>query len=91
VALRSNGTVTAWGNAPGGPVAVTVPADLTGVIAIFAGTYHPLALKGDGTVAAWNWSLDGNGLTNVPPGFSDVVAVAAGYRQSLSGKSERQV
>ncbi|MFN8515192.1 MAG: hypothetical protein U0841_21930 [Chloroflexia bacterium] len=30
-----------------------MPAWLTGVTAIAAGAYQPVALKGDGTVAAW--------------------------------------
>ncbi len=62
VALKSNGTVVAWGdNTYGqlgcgtntqyyGPVAVP---ELSGVIAVSAGGNHTVALKSNGTVVAW--------------------------------------
>ncbi|MCL2258584.1 MAG: hypothetical protein FWC18_02010 [Cystobacterineae bacterium] len=67
VALKSDGTVWAWGDNEHGqlgdgtkqqrsrPVQVLLPsgAALTGVIAIAAGSAHTLALKSDGTVWAW--------------------------------------
>ena len=68
LALKSDGTVWAWGyNGYGAlgdgtttnrtsPVQV---AGLTNVIAIAAGGYHSLALRSDGTV--WAWGYDGQG------------------------------
>ena len=67
VALKSDGTVCAWGDNFSGqlgdwtttgrstPVQVSC---LTGVTAVAAGWSHTVALKGDGTVWAWgaNWS-----------------------------------
>jgi alpha-tubulin suppressor-like RCC1 family protein len=62
LALKSDGTVSAWGRNTDGqlgdgtltqrlsPVAVT---GLTGAIAIAASQFHSLALKSDGTVWAW--------------------------------------
>jgi len=51
VALKSNGTVVAWGSNTdfNGDVAgqSTVPAGLSGVVAIAAGDYHTVALKLD--------------------------------------------
>ncbi|WP_309889945.1 RCC1 repeat-containing protein [Archangium sp.] len=68
LALKSDGTVWAWGyNAYGQLgdgtttpryVPVQVPG-LTGVVAIAAGELHSLALKSDGTVLAWG--RNGNG------------------------------
>ena len=64
----------AWGNNSEGQA--TVPAGLSGVIAIAAGDDHSLALKSDGTVVAWGWNTYGQ--TNVPAGLSGVTAIAAG-------------
>ncbi|MGA2973745.1 MAG: cadherin-like beta sandwich domain-containing protein [Spirochaetia bacterium] len=69
LALKSDGTVWAWGDNWYGEAgnaqsqnAIGVPVQsgtLTGITAIAAGGYHCLALKGDGTVWAWGWNLNG--------------------------------
>ncbi|PYJ78828.1 MAG: hypothetical protein DME22_26300, partial [Verrucomicrobia bacterium] len=69
LALKSQGTVSAWGWNPG---PVGPPTDLANVVAIAAGHYHSLALKSDGTVVAWGDNVYGQ--TNVPVGLSNVVA-----------------
>ena len=75
VALKSDGTVVAWGNNLFGQT--TIPTGLTGVTAIAAGEYHTVALKSDGTVVAWGWNADGE--TTVPAGLGGVTAIAAGW------------
>jgi len=77
LALKSDGTVVAWGWNVFGQS--TVPGGLSNVVAIAAGGEHSLALKSDGTVAAWGSNATGE--STVPAGLNGVVAIAAGgYR-----------
>ncbi|MCW5983297.1 MAG: choice-of-anchor D domain-containing protein [Bryobacteraceae bacterium] len=69
LALKSDGSVWAWGNNFSGEVGnesqtpyVAVPLavnGLSGVLAIAAGGQHSLALKGDGSVWAWGSNTSG--------------------------------
>ena len=56
-ALKSDGTVIAWGDNSHGQT--NLPAGLSNVVAIAAGYYHSLAVCSDGTVQAWGDGLDG--------------------------------
>ena len=80
LALRSDGTVAAWGDNSSGQT--TVPAGLSNVVAMAGGNYHSLALRSDGTVAAWG--DNSYSVTTVPAGLSNVVAVAGGNYYSLA-------
>jgi hypothetical protein len=75
LALRSNGTVVAWGLGDDAGSTATVPPGLTNVTAISAAG-HSVALRRNGTVVVW----DDNdpAVTNVPPGLIGVMAISAG-------------
>jgi len=91
LALKSDGTVVAWGcgSAPIDDGQCNVPSGLSGVTAISAGSIHSLALKSDGTMAAWG--DDTYGQSTVPSSLSGVIAISAGGYFSLALKSDRTV
>ncbi|MBI3414574.1 MAG: HYR domain-containing protein, partial [Verrucomicrobia bacterium] len=89
LALKSDGTVVAWGVNDASQTAV--PVGLGGVVAVSAGNsgQHSLALKSDGTVVAWGYN--GYGQTDVPAGLTGVVAVSANGFHNLALKSDGTV
>lgn len=87
LALRTDGTIAAWGSP--GNLGSAVPAGLNNVVAIAAGASHGLALRSDGTVAAWG--ANNAGQTNVPAGLTGVKAIAAGEAHSVAVKNDGAV
>lgn len=85
--LKADGTVLAWGDNRHGEV--SVPPDLTNVIALAAGYRHSLALKADGKVVAWGDNY--YGAINVPAGLNNVVGLAGGTWYSLAAKADGTV
>ena len=81
------GHVVAWGNNSNHET--DVPANLTNIVSIAAGSHHNLAVTTDGTVVAWGYGYYGQ--TNVPAGLNGVVAVAAGGYHSLALKNDGTV
>jgi len=90
LALRSDGSIEAWGrkNKYG-----EVSGKPTGndFVAIAAGSYHSLALKSDGSLVSWGVSDGGpddyGQVTDTPAG-NDFVAITAGSLHSLALKSD---
>ena len=83
VALKSDGTVVAWGRNNDGQT--SVPNALSEVTAIAAGHGHTVALKRDGTVVAWGFSgYNGFGPTIVPANLRGVIAISAGGSHTLA-------
>jgi alpha-tubulin suppressor-like RCC1 family protein len=68
LALRSDGTVAAWGCREDDDPRCDVPSGLSGVVAIAAGEYGSTALRRDGTVVTWPDPY-------VPAGVRNVVAI----------------
>ena len=97
LALKSDGTVSAWGagetnSVPSDGIQVgqsMVPPGLANVAAISAGVYHSLALRSNGTVVAWG--SNDNNQTNVPPAANNIVAIAAAAYHNLAVKADRTV
>jgi len=71
-------TVLAWGWNVFGQA--NVPAGLSNVVQISAGSEHTLALLREGKVVAWGTGTQ----TNVPPDLADVVSISAGGSHSLA-------
>jgi hypothetical protein len=103
LALRTDGTVAAWGagltNSGANPHygQAIVPAGLTNAVAVAAKSFHSLAVRATGTVAAWGAGATNTGVNPhygqavVPVGLSNVVAVAAGGYHNLALKADGTV
>ncbi|WP_274653765.1 RCC1 domain-containing protein [Paenibacillus humicola] len=107
LALKSDGTVWAWGRNDYGELGDgstvqqrTTPVQVQGldsVTAIAAGSSQSLALKSDGTVWGWGKINNGDGTStarNTPvqlTGLNGVIAIAAGSGHNLALKSDGTV
>jgi alpha-tubulin suppressor-like RCC1 family protein len=87
LALRSNGSVVAWGY--NFYQETNVPATLTNGTAVVAGLFHSLALRSNGTVAAWG--SGSYGQTTVPAAATNLTAIAAGWYHCLALRSNGTV
>jgi hypothetical protein len=88
VALKSDGSVLAWGYNYYGQSTVPAAA-LSGVIAIAAADNHTVALKSDGSMLAWG--DNGFGQRSIPVDLSGVIAIAAGGYHTVALKSDGSV
>lgn len=85
------GTVVAWGNNGGGQV--SVPAGLSGIVAVAAGGSYSVALRNDGTLAAWGKGWNGSTYVDLPlpVGLSRVVSVSVGGAHSSALRDDGTV
>jgi alpha-tubulin suppressor-like RCC1 family protein len=71
LALKSNGTVVAWGKTAGGVANSKIISGLSNIVAVAAGWGYGIALKADGTLTSW-------GERQIPGTLTNVVAIAPG-------------
>lgn len=83
LALRSDRTITNWGQN------INIPSSATNVAAIAGGYMHGLALRRDGKVISWGYN--NYGQTNVPVTLPAAVAIAAGSLHSVALCSDGRV
>ncbi len=88
LAVRSDGSVAAWGNNFYGQC--NVPTNLTDVVAVAAGGRHSVALRRDGSITNWGDNKLGQ-ITNPPPNLTNVVDVKAGLWHTMALKRDGAV
>ncbi len=84
LAVKSDGTVVAWGWDTGGQVAGAT--GLTDISKVAGGYAFSLALKNDGTLIAWGDNTDGQ--TIIPAAAVNVTAIAAGPSHALALRAD---
>src|SRR5512141_2763940 len=87
LALKGDGTVSAWGNNMN--YQCSIPAGLANVIGVAAGEFYSLALLSNGTVRGWG--ADDYNQLEVPSGLASVRAISAGHAHCLALKSDGTV
>lgn len=87
LALKSDGTIAAWGDNTHGQC--TVPSGLDKVITISARGAQSMALRADGSVLGWGDNT--HGQSNVPASSLKVTAIAAGSDHSLALREDGTV
>lgn len=85
LALRADGTVTAWGDA----AQTNMPPGMSNIIAISAGDAHSVALREDGRIFVWGSS--NSGQYNVPIHLTNAVAISAGAGFTLAQRADGSV
>jgi hypothetical protein len=88
LALRSDGTVLAWGYNNGGTT--NIPAEATNIVAISTGWFHNLALRDDGQLIQWG-GTNIAALGSVPAAATNIVAFACGGEFSLALRADGQL
>jgi len=84
VALLSDGSLVAWGNAADGRT--QPPCGVNNIVSVDAGRFHTLALTADGKVVGFGFN--GSGILNIPSGLASgatpAIDVSAGDYHSLA-------
>ncbi len=85
MAVRSNGTVTAWGKNDYGQT--NVPAGLSNVVTISSGWYgHAFALKSDGRAVGWGYNAFGQ--ASVPSICTNLIQIVGCAESSMALRAD---
>jgi hypothetical protein len=87
LALRTDGTVMAWG--ANGFGESSVPVTVSNIVAISAGEGFSLALKNNGT--AVGWGSNSLGQINMPGSATNLIAIEAGRNHGIAVRSNGTV
>lgn len=87
VALKTDGTVVAWGANDWGQA--SVPEGLTDVVAVWAGSAHSAAMKSSGEIVFWG--SNDYGQSTPPVGLGNIKAMVAGFSHYLAIKEDGSV
>ncbi len=91
LALKSDGTVVAWGSNAFGQTDVP---DSNDIVAIAAGDHFSIALREGGSLLAWgieDGSANDHGEVTGLPGGNDFIAIAAGRYHGLALKNDGSI
>jgi hypothetical protein len=72
--------IAGWGGIGEGET--SIPAGLTNIVALAAGSINILALRDNDLVS--QWATDGSGPSSVPEGVSNIVAISSGWGHNLA-------
>jgi len=86
LAIRSDGTLVAWGNNDWG--LANVP-DGNDFVAVATGGTHGLALRSNGKIEAWGGEGNNHGQCDVPDG--NYIAIGAGHMHSLAIRTDGSI
>ena len=86
LAVRSDGTIAAWGS---NAYDVCDAPDYNGFVAVSAGRYHSMGLQSDGSVRCWGDNAEGQ--CDPPTLDYNFIAISAGARHSLALRSDGSV
>lgn len=89
LAIRSNGTVVAWGTPVNESGQTNVPISLSNAVAISASPSHSFALKNDGRAVGWGDNRFGQ--ANIPSIATNLIQIVAGGYSSMALRADQTI